>query len=78
MKSDKYYIFHTSILRSLEQFTTIWSSHYNHGINYDCDKKSQKFCFNFDWSKYVDENLKHKIEFSIKSNGSLAENKIKN
>ena len=38
----------------------------------------QTFYSNFDWSKYVDENLKHKIEFIIKSNESLAENKIKN
>ena len=36
------------------------------------------FCFKFDWSKDVDENLKHEIEFIIKSNESLAENKIKN
>ena len=36
------------------------------------------FCFNFDLTKDVDENLKHKIEFIIKSNESLAENKIKN
>ena len=35
------------------------------------------FCFNFDWPKEVDENLKHKIEFIIKSHESLAENKIK-
>ena len=35
------------------------------------------FCFNFDWPKDVDENLKHEIEFIIKSNESLAENKIK-
>ena len=34
--------------------------------------------FYFDWPKDVDENLKHKIEFIIKSNGSLAENKLKN
>ena len=34
------------------------------------------FCFNFDWPK--DENMKYKIEFIIKSNESLAENKIKN
>ena len=38
----------------------------------------QTFCFNFDWSKDVDENLKHEIEFIIKSNESFAENKIKN
>ena len=33
---------------------------------------------NFDWPKDVDENLKHEIEFIIKSNESLAENKTKN
>ena len=32
-------------------------------------------CFNFDWPKDVDENLKHEIEFTIKSNESLVENK---
>ena len=36
------------------------------------------FCFNFDWPKHDDENLKHEIEFIIKSNESLAENEIKN
>ena len=40
------------------------------------DPKS--FCFNFDRPKNVDENLKHEIEFIIKSNESLADNKIKN
>ena len=35
-------------------------------------------CFNFDYSKYVDDTLKHSIEFIIKSNESLAQNKIKN
>ena len=35
------------------------------------------FCFNFDWSKNVDENLKHEIEFIIKSNAFFAENKIR-
>ena len=34
--------------------------------------------FDFDWLKDVDENLKHKIEFIIKSNESLAGSKIKN
>ena len=33
--------------------------------------------FNSDWPKNVEENLKHKIEFIIKSNESLAENKMK-
>ena len=36
------------------------------------------FYFHFDWPKNVDENLKHEIKFIIKSNESLAENKIKN
>ena len=35
------------------------------------------FCFNFNLPKDVDENLKHEIELIIKSNKSLAENKIK-
>ena len=41
-------------------------------------KDPKTFCFNFNWSKDVDENLKHEIEFIIKSNEPLAENKIKN
>ena len=36
------------------------------------------FCFNDDWQKGADANLKHKIELIIKSNESLAKNKIKN
>ena len=28
------------------------------------------FCFNYDWSKYVDKNLKDEIEFIIKNNES--------
>ena len=35
------------------------------------DKRYHKtFCLNFDWSKDVDENLKHEMEFIIKSNES--------
>ena len=30
------------------------------------------FCLSFDWSKDVDENLKHKIEFFVESNKSLS------
>ena len=37
----------------------------------------KRFCFNFDWPKHVDENLKHEIEFIIKRNESLAGNEIK-
>ena len=40
------------------------------------DRKT--FCFSFDWKKDVDDNLNHEIEFIIKSNESLAENKRKN
>ena len=41
------------------------------------DPKS--FCFNFDWPKYVDENLKYETEFMIKrKNEYLAENEMKN
>ena len=36
------------------------------------------FCFNFDFPRNVDENSMNEIEFIIKSNESLAENKIKN
>ena len=39
---------------------------------------AKTFYFNFVWSKDADENLKHDIEFSIKSNESLAGNRIKN
>ena len=28
---------------------------------------AKTFCFDFDWPKYVDENLKHEIEFIIKA-----------
>ena len=40
------------------------------------DRKN--FCFNFNWPKYADENLKHEVQFIIKSDESLVENKIKN
>ena len=36
------------------------------------------FFFFSHWLKDVDENLKNETEFIIKSNESLAENKIKN
>ena len=36
------------------------------------------YCFNFDWPKDVDENLKYEVEFIIKDDESLAENKTKN
>ena len=39
-------------------------------------RKPKTFYFDFDRPKNVDEDLKHKTEFIIKSNESLAENKI--
>ena len=36
------------------------------------------FSYDLDRHKKIDENLKYEIEFIIKSNGSLAEDKIKN
>ena len=41
-------------------------------------KDPRTFCFSSDWSKYIDDNLKHKLELIIKSNASLAKNKLKN
>ena len=41
-------------------------------------KDPKTFCFNFHWLKDVNENLLHEIEFIIKSNESLTENKIEN
>ena len=38
----------------------------------------ETFYYDFDWPKDFDGNWKHKIEFIIKSNESLSENKIKN
>ena len=35
------------------------------------------FYFDFNWPKDFDDNLKHEIDFIIKSNEYLAENKIK-
>ena len=35
------------------------------------------FYLNFDWPKDVDDNLKNETDFIIKSNESLAENKVK-
>ena len=40
-------------------------------------RDSKTVCSNFYWPKNVDEKLNHKIEFIIKSNESLAENKTK-
>ena len=36
------------------------------------------FCFNSDWPKGINDNLKHEIEFIIRNNESLDANIIKN
>ena len=41
-------------------------------------RDSKTVCLNFSWSKSVNDNLKHVIEFIKKSNGSLTENKLSN
>ena len=41
-------------------------------------REPKNFYFGFDFPKDVDKNLKHYVEFIIKSNEYLAENKIKN
>ena len=41
-------------------------------------REPKTFNFDFNWPKSDDENLKYETEFLIKSNESLAENKIKN
>ena len=41
-------------------------------------KDPKTFYFHFDWPIDVDQNLKHEIEFIVKDNKSLADNKIKN
>ena len=58
------------VLHLLHQHNKITRKVYSNLIR---DPKS--FCFNF--KKVVDENLNHEIQFIIKSNKSLAENKIK-
>ena len=40
-------------------------------------REPRTFCFDFVLLKDVDRNLKHETEYMIKSNESLAENKIK-
>ena len=51
---NKYCIFCISIIKLLNKFTKSYN-HYNHG------RDPKTFCFNYDWSEDVDENLKHEI-----------------
>ena len=41
-------------------------------------KDPKTFCLNFDWPKFVDQNLKHEIELILRSNEASAQNKIRN
>ena len=41
-------------------------------------RSPKNFCFNFDFSKDVNENLKCEFVFIIKSNESVAKSKLKN
>ena len=70
--------FFISMIQSPETFTTLWWSHHINGRKYDCDKRSQTFCFNFDFPEDFDGKLKHEIKFIIESNKYLAEIIIKN
>ena len=75
MKSYKYYIFCISVIKSPKKF--------NQAIiimeeNIIVIRDPKTFCFNLDWPKDVDENVKQKTEFIIKSIYSLAVNKMKN
>ena len=61
-----------SIIISSKKFTKIMEE------NIVIIREPKTFDFDFDLHKDLDKNLKHKIEFVIKSNNSLPENKIKN
>ena len=41
-------------------------------------REPKTFYFDFDFPKDIGKNLKHEIEFIIKNNESIVENKIKN
>ena len=73
MKSDKHYIFCISIIQSPKNFTTIIRMEEKMIMI----RNPETFYFDFGWPKHVDENLKHKTEFIIQNNESLAENKQK-
>ena len=77
MQSEKYCIYFINTIKSPKKFTTVQSGHCNSGRKYDCNKP-KTFYFDYAWDKNVDDNLKHEIEFIIKSNESLAENIMKN
>ena len=83
MKLDKYFIFlyqrnnfimliqKIKYLSHLQQFNQVIIIVEENMI---VIRDSKTFYFNFDWPKDVHENLKHDIEFIIKSNYSFVEN----
>ena len=78
MKWDKYYILCISIIKSLKTFTVTNQVVIIMEENMTAIRYPKTFYFHFDWTKYIDEKLKHGIECIITSNESLANNKIKN
>ena len=74
MKPDKHYLFCIIIIKLLRKFNQVIIIMEENLI---VTRDPNNFCFNFDWPKDFDENLKHDIELIIKNNESLAENKIK-
>ena len=77
IKSNKYYIFCISIIKSqksLQQFNQVIAIMKENMI---VTRDPKTFCFSFDWLRYVDVNLKHEIEFIISNNEYLAENTLK-
>ena len=63
MKLEKHCIFCISTIKSLKKFTKFHQVIITMDENMIVIKDSKTFCFNFDWPKVVDENLKPEIEF---------------
>ena len=78
MKSDKYYLFCISMIKSPKKLHQLYEVIIIMEENMIVIRHPKTFCFNFDWPKNFDENLKHEAEFVIKSNESLAEIIINN
>ena len=75
MKSEILHLFYQHNKITKKVYNNLIKSLY--GCNMVVIRDPKIFCFNFDWSKYVDEDLKHETEFIIKANQVLAEDKIK-
>ena len=74
MKSDKYCILSISIIKSPKKFTTNNQVIVIMEENIIVIRDPKTFYFDFGWPKAVDQNLKHEIEFIIKSIESLIQN----